>query len=146
MKPRVEVTIGEADTEVYGSAVSLARAFGSTILEPLWWPPDAGPIGYRLARFPDCLEHDIVATCSGDDRLTLVIGHAEVPGAGREAGDWYAPPELEDLRGLVGWTGYPRRLHAVVHDEGLAVHLFGYESQADVVRAARSLRRVSAGE
>jgi hypothetical protein len=145
-KPGVRVTIGEADTEVYGSAVSLARAFGSAILEPSWWPSDAGSIGYRLARFPDCLEYDIVATRPGDGGLILVIGHAEVPGAGRESGDWYAPPELEDLRGLVGWTGYPRRLHAVVHGEGLAVHLFGYDSEADVVRAAQSLRRVSADE
>jgi hypothetical protein len=145
-KPRVRVTIGEADSEVYSSAVSLAYAFGSAILEPSWWPSDAGPIGYRLARIPEYLEYVIVATRGGDDRLTLVIGHAEVPGAGREAGDWYAPPELENLRGLVGWTGYPRSLHAVVNDEGLAIHLFGYDSEADVVRAAQSLRRVSAGE
>lgn len=142
---RVRVTIGEAETEVYSSAVSLEQAFGSTMLEPSWWPADAGPIGYRLARSLDHLEYVIVSTRSGDDSLTCVIGHVEVPGGGRAAGDWYAPSELKELRGLVGRTGHPRRLQAVVHDEGLAIHLIGYGSEAEVVRAAHSLRRVRAG-
>ncbi len=43
-------------------------------------------------------------------------------------------------------TRHPPGRTPVVHYEGLAIRLFGYDSEAEVVRTAQSLRRGSAGE
>jgi hypothetical protein len=46
------------------------------------------------------------------------------------------------LRGLIGRVGTPARLQAVVHDEQLAIHSIGYETEDEIISAVRSLRRV----
>ena len=51
------VTIEEAARETYASAAALARAFGSTVLAPSWWPADAEEISHCLARFSSGRAH-----------------------------------------------------------------------------------------
>lgn len=50
-------------------------------------------------------------------------------------------PELEALRGVIRTAG--AHVHAVVHHEQQVIHLIGYASKAEVVRAVNSLRRVA---
>ena len=57
-------------------------------------------------------------------------------------GNWVRPPERQALRGLVRTNG--AHVHAVVHDEQQIIHLIGYTSEAEVVHAIRSLRRIAA--
>lgn len=57
-------------------------------------------------------------------------------------GNWSRPPQLEALHGLVRTVG--AHVHAVVHHEQQTIHLIGYASEAEVVRAVKSLRRVTA--
>jgi hypothetical protein len=140
-KPSVSST--EAVTETYSSVSTLARAFGAPVLEPAWWPADVGQISYVLARFPDRALHRIDST-RHDEVPICVIGHREVPGAGRAAGERYEPRELAPVRGLIGRVGIPPRLQALVHHEKLAIHLIGYETEEEIISAARSLRQVSA--
>jgi hypothetical protein len=47
----IRVTSEVAASETYASGVALARAFGSTVLEPSWWPSDVEEIRCSLARF-----------------------------------------------------------------------------------------------
>ncbi len=68
-----------------------------------------------------------------------VIGHFEVKGAGRATGEWYSPREFAHLRGLIGRVGTPPRLQAVVHDEQLAIHLIGYDTEDEIISAVKSL-------
>jgi hypothetical protein len=143
-EPANRVSSVAADAQLHDSAASLATAFGSAVLEPSWWPPDTGAIEYHLDRFPSHALYRISSTRHGDTPI-CVIGQAEVAGAGRASGTWFAPHELKDLRGLIGNVGSPSRLQAVVHDEGLAVHLIGYDTEAEIVTTAKSLRRVAAG-
>lgn len=79
-----------------------------------------------------------------DDASICVVGHREVSGAGRADGEWYAPQQLATVRGLIGRVGIPPRLQAVAHQEKLAIHLIGYETEGEIMSAATSLRRVSA--
>ena len=38
------------ESEIFLSARELARAFGSAVCEPTWWPADTDDISYRLLR------------------------------------------------------------------------------------------------
>jgi hypothetical protein len=146
--PRVSITVAEAVSETFDSALDLARAFGSPVFEPAWWPADVRKISYLLDRFPGAAgagrDSYGIGSARHDDVPICVIGQLEVPGAGRASGEWYAPRELAMACGLIGRTGVPPRLQAVVHHEELAIHLVGYETEDEIMRAATSLRRVSA--
>jgi len=48
-----------------------------------------------------------------------------------------------DLWALIGRVGIPRRFQAVIYDEGLEVHLIGYETEEEIMSAARSLHWVT---
>ena len=72
-----------------------------------------------------------------------VVGGVEVPGARRATGEWWEPSELAHVRGLIPRTGIPPRLQAVVHDEDLAIHLIGYETAEEIIKAVNSFQRVS---
>lgn len=137
------VSIIEATAETYDSALALAKAFGAPVFEPAWWPVDVCEISYVLERLSSrdlyrvgSTRHDGVPIC--------VIGQRAVPGAGRAVGEWYEPPELATMRGLIGRVGIPTRLQAVLHREDLALHLIGYDTEEEITRAAMSLRRTSA--
>jgi hypothetical protein len=110
---RATVSITEAVSKTLDSVRALARAFGSPVFEPAWWPADAGEISYCLERFPHG-DYYRVGSTRHNDVPTCVMGHPEVPVAGRAAGEWYAPRELTTVRGLIGRVGIPPRLQAVV--------------------------------
>jgi hypothetical protein len=142
----ISVEIVEAVSETFESASELARAFAAPVCEPTWWPTDVGKISYVVDRFPGAdragRDQYRIGSMRHDGVPIFVIGHREVPGAGRADGEWYAPRELATVRGLIGRVGIPRRLQAVVHQEGLAVHLVGYGTEAEILSAARSLRHI----
>ena len=149
--PSHEVTISvtEAVPESFDSALELASAFGSPVFEPAWWPAEVGAISYLLFRFPDVDrgvsdDYHIGSTRHGDVPI-YVVGHREHPDAERAGGEWYAAPELATVRGLIGRVGVPPRLQAVVHHDKLAIHLIGYQTDDEIIGAATSLRRISAG-
>jgi hypothetical protein len=78
---------------------------------------DVETISYVLDLLPR-RDHYRIGSTRHEDVPICVIGHREVPGAGRAAGEWYEPSELAQVRGLIGRVGTPPRLQAVVHDEG----------------------------
>jgi len=141
-KANPSIAVIEAASETVGSVSELAGAFGATVLEPAWWPADVDQISYSLDRFPDRALYRIGST--RDDGVPIcVIGHREIPGAGRPVGEWRAPRELATVHGLIGLVGVPPRLQAVVHQERLAIHLIGYETEDEIISTANSLRRVN---
>jgi hypothetical protein len=75
-------------------------------------------------------------------RKAYVIGGADRPEIHLPTGNWSPLQELETLRGqvLISDDG---RLHAVVYDEQQVIHLIGYTSAAEIVRAVGSFRRVT---
>ena len=73
------VTVRSAVSEIYSSSLGLAEAFGSTVLEPSWWPADVQEISYCLARFPGCAHYRIDST-RRDGVPVGVIGHFEAAG------------------------------------------------------------------
>jgi hypothetical protein len=125
----------------YGSARALAENFGSSIFEPTWWPEDTRPVTYVLDQSPSGDKYRIGST-RHDGTPICLIGSAENRSGQVPRGNWSRPPELEALRGLVRTNG--AHVHAVVHEEQQIIHLIGYTSEAEVVHAIRSLRRVSA--
>lgn len=125
----------------YGSAHVLAQNFGSAIFEPTWWPEDTGPVTYELDQSPSGDTYRIGST-RHDGTPICLIGRAERRSERLPNGNWSRPPELEALHGLVRTNG--DHVHAVVHDERQIIHLIGYTSEAEVVHAIRSLRRVTA--
>ena len=143
----IRVAIEEAASETYPSALELARAFGSTILEPLWWPADAGEISYCAARFSSGPTHYEFESVRRDGVPVGVIGHFDIAGGpspqGWLDGDWSEPRELAHLRGLIGRAGFPRALQAVIYDDGLEIHLVGYKTEDEILSAVTSLRRAS---
>ena len=104
---------------------------------------DTRKITYHLDRSPSGTGYRIGSTRHRGVPI-CVIGRPEVPRARLANGEWYRPPELEAWRGLIGKTGSPPKLHAVLHDEQRIIHLIGYESDAEFLRAASSLQRVTA--
>jgi hypothetical protein len=141
------VTTEQAAVETYRTAVELARAFGATVLEPLWWPADAGEASYRVARFSSTPAHYEVESIRRGRVPVGVFGHFEIAG-GRSPrewldGTWSEPGELANLRGLIGRVGIPPELEAVIYDQGLEIHLIGYDTEDEIMSAVASLRRAS---
>ena len=58
-------------------------------------------------------------------------------------GEWSEPRELARLRGLIGRVGFPPTLQAVIYDQGLEIHLIGYDTEDEIMSAITSLRRAS---
>jgi hypothetical protein len=119
------------------------------VLEPSWWPEDVEEIRCSLARFSTApARYEILAT-RRDGTPVGVIGHVDHSG-GRSPGEWLdgewsEPPELAELRGLIGRVGIPARLQGVIYDQELQMHLIGYDTEDEIVSAVNSLRRVSPG-
>lgn len=137
--PGPSLSVTRAAAKRYGSARALAETFGSPIFEPTWWPEDIGAVTYCLDRWPSSVVYRIGST-RHDGAPICVIGGPENQTGQLAKGNWYTPPELEGWRGLVSTSG--AHVHAVVHDEQQIIHLIGYTSEAEVVRAVKSLRRV----
>ena len=139
--------IAEAVYETHESAAALAQAFGSPVLEPLWWPKDAGKISYTLDRFPHHANYRISALREGGVPIA-VIGLTERENSKRSPrewmpGEWHQPSELSHLRGLIGSVGIPPRLQAFVWDENTRITLIGFASEAEIIHAISSFRRAS---
>ena len=131
----------------YGSASTLAGAFGSTILEPSWWPVDTGEIIYSLDGFSN-RTHYSIGSIRAEGVPIRVVGFYEAAWAGRSPrdwlrGDWSEPRELEHVRGLAGRVGMPPRLQVVIYDQQLAIQLIGYESEDEIMRTVKSLRPIA---
>ncbi len=138
----VRMEIVESARESCSSGPGLAKAFGRVLFTPAWWPADAQEIEYRLDRFPHRTHYWIGST--RDDGVPIgVVGNVEVPGVLRATGRWWEPRELAHLRGLIGRVGVPSHLQAVVHDDELAIHLIGYETEAEIIKAVNSFQRIS---
>jgi len=144
-----QVTFEHVASELYTSALALARAFGSTVLEPSWWPADVEEISHCLARFSSGRTHYEIESTRRDGVPVGVIGHFEAPG-GRSPkewleldGEWSEPRELAHMRGLIGRVGTPPMLQAVIYDQQLEIHLIGYDTEDEIMSAVTSLRRVS---
>jgi hypothetical protein len=138
----VRMEIVESAREICSSVPALATAFGRVLFTPAWWPEDAQELECRLDRFPH-RTHYWVGAIRDDSVPVGVVGNVEVPGARRATGEWWAPSELAHVRGLIGRVGIPHRLQAVVHDEDLAIHLIGYETEAEIVKTVNSFQRIS---
>jgi hypothetical protein len=131
-------------TKRYRSAWRLAEALGSPVVKPAWWPEDAGKITYSLDQRPSLgAGYSMLATRRGCVPVG-VVARPEHPAGGLADGEWHAAPELEGLRGMIGKVGRPPRLQAVAHAEGMRIHLIGYQSETEIVRAATSLQRPTA--
>lgn len=138
----VRIEIVESARESGSSAPGLATAFGRVLLTPAWWPADAQKIEYRLDRFPHRTHYWIGST--RNDGLPIgVVGSVEMPGVRRATGEWWEPRELAHLRGLIGRVGVPSHLQAVVHDQELSIHLIGYETEEEIVKAVNSFQLIS---
>jgi hypothetical protein len=147
--PQIRVTSDVAASETYASGLALARAFGSTVLEPSWWPEDVEEIRCCLARFSAGHAHYEILSTRGDGTPVGVIGH--VRGSGDRSprewldGEWSEPRELKEMRGLIDRVGIPARLQGSVYDQELEMHLIGYNTEDEIVSTVSSLRRVSPG-
>ena len=141
------VTFEEAVSETHPSASALARAFGSTVLEPSWWPADVEEISYRVGRFSSGQAHYEIESIRRNGVPVGAIGHfAVAPDRSPRDwpdGEWSEPRELVHLRGLIGRVGIPPRLQAVIYDQGLEIQLIGYDTEDEVTTTVRSLRRVA---
>ena len=124
------------------SARALAESFGGPVFEPTWWPEDVRrALSYELGSSPVGNSYRILSTRE-DGAPIAVIGGAERPERRLPTGNWSPMKELEALRGQ--FLLDDGRLHAVVYDEQQVIHLIGYTSEAEVVRAVDSFRRVTA--
>jgi hypothetical protein len=137
------VTVREMDSATFSSAPELAEAFGSVVCEPGWWPADTEEVSYRLLGESGVAHYQIGSTRRGGVPI-LVVGHREAALAGRSprdwlVGEWSEPPELADVRGLIGAVGNPPRLHGVVYEHGLQIQLIGYDTEAEIMRAVDTL-------
>ena len=123
------------------SARALAESFGGPVFEPTWWPEDVRrPLSYGLGSSPVGNSYRILSTRE-DGAPIAVIGGAERPERRLPTGNWSPMKELEALRGQ--FLVDDGRLHAVVYDEQQVIHLIGYTSEAEFVRAVGSFRRVT---
>jgi hypothetical protein len=136
----------EAVYEENGSVAALAEAFGSSVLEPCWWPEDAGEISYTLDRFPSHASYRI-GSVREDGTPIAVVGVIEPEGVQRSPrhwmpGDWHEPAELSHFRGLIGWVGIPPSVQAFVWHGDTRATLIGFASEAEIMRSVSSFRRV----
>ena len=126
----------------YGSADALAESFGLPIFEPTWWPDDTRAVTYRLDKSPSRDMYRIGSTRHAGTPICLLGRAGEQPEQTLATGNWSRPPELAAWRGLVRTND--AHIHAVLYHEQQTIHLIGYASESEVVRATRSLRRVTA--
>jgi hypothetical protein len=136
-------TVTLSPSQQHESARALAESFRGPVFEPTWWPEDVSrrPLSYELGSSPLGNTYRIVSTRE-DGTPIAVIGGAERPEIRLPTGWWSPMKGLEALRGRV--LSDDGRLHAVVYDEQQVIHLIGYASEAEIVRAVGSFRRVSA--
>lgn len=138
----IRVSAVEIDSKDCGAAPALAAAFGGPIFEPTWWPDDTDAVTYILDESPSRLTYRI-GSIRRDGTPVVVHGRAgEQNERTLASGNWWRPAELEAWRGLVRTND--AHIHAVLYREQQTIHLIGYASESEVVRAARSLRRVAA--
>ena len=138
----ISVSAGEIDSKDCGAATALAEGFRGPVFEPIWWPDDTDGVTYFLDESLSRVTYRIGAI-RRDGTPIVVIGRAgEQEERTLPPGNWSRPPELEAWRGLVRTNDV--HIHAVVYREQQTIHLIGYASESEVVRAARSLRRVTA--
>ncbi len=138
----LSVSVVEIDSKDCGAAPALAEGFGGPIFEPIWWPDDTDAVTYFLDESPSRFTYRI-GSIRRDGTPIVVIGRAgEQSERTLPPGNWSRPPELEAWRGLVRTND--AHIHAVLYREQQTIHLIGYASESEVVRAARSLRRVTA--
>jgi hypothetical protein len=138
----IRVSAVEIDSKDCGAAPALAEGFGGPIFEPIWWPDDTDPVTYFLDESPSRVTYRI-GSIRRDGTPIVVIGRAgEQKERTLPPGNWSRPPELEAWRGLVRTND--AHIHAVLYREQQTIHLIGHASESEVVRAARSLRRVTA--
>lgn len=121
----------------YRSARELADHFGAPVFQPTWWPEGTRSVYYRLEGSASNLTYRI----GSKHRLICIIGGPDQPRANLPIGNWYRPPELEAMDGLV--NPHDGRVQGVVHIDGQTIHLIGYASEAELVQAAKSFQRVS---
>lgn len=144
--PDVTMTIVEIVEEACGSASLLAQAFGSSVLEPAWWPVDTGPIDFFVTRSPGQAGYRI-GSIRGDGAPVGIIARVEAAEARRSPrdwlpGEWREPSELVEMQGLIGRVGIPPHLQAFVYGKDLTVVLIGYQTDDEIFRAVKSLRPV----
>jgi hypothetical protein len=122
------------------SARALAESVGAPVLAPDWWPEDVGKVTYTLDRSLSEVGYRIWSLRPDGTPVSVVARpmHTEL-GMGLPEGNWHRVAELEPWDGLVSTQG--AHVRAVVQRDEQIVHLIGYGSEADVVRAAVSLRR-----
>jgi hypothetical protein len=138
----ISVSAVEIDSKDCGAAPALAEGFGGPIFEPIWWPDDTDAVTYFLDESPSRVTYRI-GSIRRDGTPIVVIGRAgEQKERTLPPGNWSRPPELEAWRGLVRTTD--AHIYAVLYREQQTIHLIGYASESEVVRAARSLRRATA--
>ena len=136
----------QVHSRTYGSARELARAFSAPVLEPAWWPADTEEISYDLVRSGAGGGHYQIGSIRSEGVPICVVGHLEAALAGRSPrdwlhGEWSEPPELKQVRGLIGQVGTPRQLQAVIYDHQLQIQLIGYASHEEIINAVSSLRQ-----
>jgi hypothetical protein len=136
--PRAEIT--EVPSTAYASAHELARAFGSVVFEPAWWPSDIEELTYELLESASGPSYHI-GSVRTDGRPIVLIGQREDPRVHLLLENWYEPDALKALGGIAAETGAGYR--AVLRQEQQTVQLIGYLSEAEVTRAALSLNRVA---
>ena len=135
-----------SDSEPFGSAVALAGAFASAILEPAWWPEDIGQVGYDLDNHPRGGSSYRIGSLRSDGRLIVVIGRPQRDGdpmRGLPSANWHDIPQLASYSAVV--ANENRAVRAVLMRDGLTVQLLGYMSEAELVRAVESLQLVATG-
>ncbi len=135
--PGITVKVCRLRSTRFRSALALAESFGTAVFEPTWWPEDTGKVSYRL----DAATYWIGSTRREGTPIG-VIGKAEKPELRLPVGNWSPIPELEAMRGLVSTSD--DHVRAVVHQEQQTIHLIGYPSEAELVQAVQSFRRVPA--
>jgi hypothetical protein len=134
---RIRVSDVTAASTSFSSALALAESFGGPVFEPTWWPEDTQMVSYRL----DGATYWIGSTRREGTPIG-VIGKAEKSWLRLPGGNWSAIPELEAMRGLVSTSD--DHVRAVVSQEHQTIHVIGYASEAELVRAVKSFQRVSA--
>lgn len=141
--PGSRVSIEEGASCSCLDAASLAAGFGDAVFEPAWWPEDAGPIDYSLDRLPLIgLQYTINSTRADETTVTCIGRHYNPRARVSSHGNWHAIPELSALAALVSTSD--ATVHAVIHRDGQTLHFIGYASEAEVITAIKSLRRVTA--
>ena len=135
--PRITAKVVRLRSKRFRSALALAESVGAPVFEPSWWPEDTGKVSYRL----DGAAYWIGSTRRGGTPIG-VVGKAEKPELRLPVGNWSPLPDLEAMRGLVSTSD--DHVRAVVQQEQQTIHLIGYASEAELVQAVKSFRRVPA--